>query len=132
MTETNQPKKQVIQINKETGVSTDYINEVMLILGAVFDRYPLGPEKFERMFKLAKEHAPVLKYTQRYSTEKFENVVNDKNRTRIQALDSIVDELNSMLSLDSRDIPHYKVLLHQFSEQMCDEPIKNMLGGKRE
>lgn len=99
-------KHEIPQINPETGMSEDYANEYVRLFHALEDiKYALGYDFFNKYVVSLK------KYIERYPIDKFVNVVTDKNRESIRRLDELVDEVNSLISIGSRQIDRYSGLV---------------------
>ena len=80
--------EQVPQIAEETGISQDYFNEYntkTLVL------YTGGVDSVADFFR----KYPIKKYEERFPSTEFFNVVNDKNRARVQRLDEIAQMVNT-------------------------------------
>jgi len=93
-------KKQVPQITPDTGVSGDYSNELMMLLNVVEFYKINGKDVFDKV-------KPLKKYEERFSPDKYQDVITDQNRSTVKKMDDLVDKINNMLTTKNRDIKWY-------------------------
>jgi len=89
--------KQPDDIIKETGIGTDYYNE-WLSYRAVILKHQKEPKKAYEWIK--KRKYPLDKYKQRETTK--HHFLIGKTKKRVELLDKIADEINSMLETHSK------------------------------
>lgn len=92
----NETKKEIPQINTETGLSMDYINE----LADIISLYKFGGINY-LIKRLEKRPFDMKKYEEVYAN--YENIINDKNIESVSNLNILVDKLNEILK-DSNTI----------------------------
>ncbi len=94
------------QINEENGISMDFINEICPVYSALEIYYKWAKDSFCKVPRLKR-------YEERYPPAKYGDVVNDKNRESVRALDEIVDKINSFLSSGSKKLEDYVPLIQE-------------------
>src|SRR3989344_1732965 len=82
----------VPQISSVTGVSGDYWNEFYGHLCAL-DMEEAG-EECSLLLQISEN--PIKKYTERFDSKIYDNVLIQRNRAAIESLDLIVERLNSL------------------------------------
>lgn len=81
---------EVPQINQDTGISADYWNEYF----AKRCSFSFEPNSCEAVAEEIRKY-PIKKYEERFPVNEFEEVINDKNRSRIKRLDELANVINS-------------------------------------
>lgn len=76
----------------KSGISYDYINEFAKVKSFINMYFQLNSEN-----NLQKDNILVLKYEERYPSSEFHNIRTSQNSKTIDALDSIVNLINSIL-----------------------------------
>lgn len=84
------------------GVSEDYINE---ICGLVATIEVYKEMKLDWFYKVNK----IQRYEERFPPQEYANVINNRNRSLIERINSTAQEINEMLDAKSRNIPKYKI-----------------------
>ena len=84
-------KKQVPQVNPATGISGDYNNQIVALIGG-FKRKQ-STEGMKILLKAFPFH--MEKYEDVYS--EYANVVNDKNRDRVARIDELAGRMNEIV-----------------------------------
>ena len=82
----NENKQEVPQIHDVTGISQDYINQISGLIAF----YKLKNDISAVKNRFSKYPLPIKKYEDVYLDDKYNNVVNDKNRSGILKLDELV------------------------------------------
>jgi len=87
------PKQSVPQLNAETGLSSDYGNQ---FVGLMAQSESLSGEKFRDWLKelFASKGRIAERYEERFSSDRYDHVVTERNREAIARLDQIAQELN--------------------------------------
>ena len=80
-------KHEMPKINKETGMTADYINEI----GYLCTFFEQG-EKGEIIKALIKNG--VRKYQDRYPESEYNNVITEKNKLAVERLNELADRMN--------------------------------------
>ncbi|MBM3200612.1 hypothetical protein FJZ53_06755 [Candidatus Woesearchaeota archaeon] len=124
-------KKKPENVIDRTGVSQDYWNEFHRLEHYVRDHK-------DKVCPWV-EQGKLKKYTERFKSDEYEDVVNDKNYKRVGVLDKIVKEINTMGRNNKCDIPRVKLLLkrayylvHGKKEPEGDETKKSYCTEERE
>ncbi|MFP4402014.1 MAG: hypothetical protein ACLFPL_02180 [Candidatus Nanoarchaeia archaeon] len=112
-------KKDLSKIQpSKSGISSDYINEFTIIL----TRMKHLNEKVNSKPMILSQINYVKKYTQRYSFDKYYNIVTEQNQKILRELDKIVEDINTLLtkgknngSLDQKEI--------QIIIQLCNKAV---------
>lgn len=82
--------RRVPQIQEETGVSADYLNEYFPKCIALELR---GINKVAELFR----ESPIRRYRERFPEDVYDNVVNGKNERRVSRLDEIAEDFNKRM-----------------------------------
>jgi hypothetical protein len=87
----NSEKRLPYQVLETTGISQDYYNTVNAYAGAL----GLGVDTL-REFLEKKIIQPVKTYQQYFPDDQFKNVITDLNRDRVECLNQLAAEINSL------------------------------------
>ncbi len=88
--ERREPKEAIPQIVGRTGISADYLNEILFWLAVKPKKVP------ENISNLLRTYGVVMRrYEERFHAEKYADVVTDKNRERVAQLNAIADDINT-------------------------------------
>jgi len=98
--------KEVPQIGRN-GVSQDYINEFSGLFNIV--------EGYERGIDLFHIIKKVKKYQERFPSWEYKDVVNERNKSVIEEIDKLAEELSLMLKNNSRDTGKYSTLIEKLT-----------------
>ena len=98
-----------------TGVSEDYINEFAGLLNIAE-----GYEKGIDLFHIIKK---VRKYQERFPSSEYKGVVNERNKSVIEEIDKLAEELSLMLKNNSRDIGKYYSLIKELTTVVREPKI---------
>ncbi len=79
------------QVNPESGISKDYINEIASLV-TICDYY--GPSEITKMYPDYR----VKKYEERFPLDKYKDVITDKNRQLVEAINAQADLINADLA----------------------------------
>ena len=106
-------KQEVPQINPETGISVDYINEFTSLSLSI---------QYKSKDKFLSDVKNIIprKYTEIFNEDEYENVITEENEEKITQLDEIVDEFNKTFSSEE-SIDNYSASKYiDFAEQISD------------
>lgn len=85
---------EVPQIDTKTGLSDDYLNEILPLTELFEPHNHPHPALAQRFYEEIKQQG-ITKYLDLFPPETYRNVINDKNRELISILNNKVDELTT-------------------------------------
>lgn len=113
-------KKPVPQINPETGLSSDYGNELLGLYGSLeeFD----DTAKFQGWLKKKNEQKGriAFRYDERFPVDQYANVFTPQNRVSVERLNAIAEEMNSLYASGK--------LSDEKARELCLEGMRLVLG----
>ena len=93
-------------ISKITGISLDYSNEYSSVQIYCANDDP------HNLCRHLNQH-PVLRYTERFSPDEFEDVITSKNESAVRRINEIADILNTYTVPEHVRIPDVKRLIEE-------------------
>lgn len=112
-------KESVPQIVEKTGVSADYLNEILFWLATK------PKNAATNIFNLLKTYGAVMRrYEERFPAEKFKSVVNEKNRDRIAQLNAIADDINEKAKEGCLTLPFLQALARRSYHIVYDREME--------
>ncbi len=87
-------KREVPGYNSETGLATDYMNEITSKIAYLMGANEDGLGELKKAI-LIKSQKRLRKYEERYSEDEYLNVINEKNSESIKKLNELADKLNT-------------------------------------
>lgn len=88
-------KKEIPNVSKNGNISRDYILALGSVINFIESIENDEPSRTRHLAKRSFLHREVPYYEAYFSSENFNNVINDENEENIREINSIVDTINS-------------------------------------
>ena len=119
--------KTLSDINPETGLSSDYLNEV------AYFRIRLGSDtNYAQQVEIITSYLatyPIPTYTEKYEASNYVNVFNDSNVESVKAVDALASELNQpeFKEVESFPIERFIEIYNQIYSLASNNPRHEMV-----
>lgn len=118
--ERREDKQPVPQIVEQTGVAADYLNEILFWLAETPKKVP---ERVQLLLE-TRNGKVMRRYEERFSPEKYLEVVTDKNRERVAQLDAIAADVNQKASEGRLTLPYLQALARRAWRIVYDRELE--------
>jgi hypothetical protein len=88
-------KKEILNVSKNSNISRDYILALGSVINFIESIENDEPSRTRHLAKRSFLHREVPRYEVYFSSENFNNVINDANKESVSEINSIVDTINS-------------------------------------
>jgi len=88
-------KKEVPNISKNSNVSRDYIMALGSVINFIEGIESDEPSRTRHLAKRSFLHREIPHYEMYFSSENFNNIINDANKDNVNQINSVVDTINS-------------------------------------
>jgi len=88
-------KKEVPNISKNSNVSRDYIMALGSVINFIEGTESDEPSRTRHLAKRSFLHREIPHYEMYFSSENFNNIINDANKDNVNQINSVVDTINS-------------------------------------
>lgn len=118
--ERREDKQPVPQIVEQTGVTADYLNEILFWLAETPKKVP---ERVQLLLE-TRNGKVMRRYEERFSPEKYLEVVTDKNRECVAQLNAIADDVNQKASEGRLTLPYLQALARRAWRIVYDRELE--------